>query len=127
MPLFYAYWYVETASLRLAILDPMTTRRQKLESRRDELRQRSSRVRADLSREREPLSADFADQAVQRENDEVLEGIGRSSDEELAQIERALRRMDGGQYEICATCGASIESARLDAVPYTDRCSRCAS
>jgi DnaK suppressor protein len=105
----------------------MTIRRRQLETRRAELRQRSTSVRADLSRKREPLSADFADQAVQRENDEVLEGIGRSSEQELAQIDRALRRMDAGQYETCVGCGDNIEPARLDVVPYTDRCSRCAS
>jgi RNA polymerase-binding transcription factor DksA len=102
----------------------MTTRRERLESRRDELRTRLASVRADLSRKREPLSADFADQATQRENDEVLEGIGRSI--ELGQLEQALRRIQSGDYGTCAKCGAGIESARLDVVPYTDRCSNCA-
>ena len=104
----------------------MTTRRERLESRRDELRTRLASVRADLSRKREPLSADFADQATQRENDEVLEGIGRSSETELGQLEQALRRIQSGEYGTCAKCGAGIESARLDVVPYTDRCSNCA-
>jgi RNA polymerase-binding transcription factor DksA len=104
----------------------MTTRRERLESRREELRTRLVSVRADLSRKREPLSADFADQATQRENDEVLEGIGRSTEIELAQLELALRRIQSGDYGTCAKCGAGIESARLDVVPYTDRCSNCA-
>jgi RNA polymerase-binding transcription factor DksA len=104
----------------------MTTRRERLESRRDELRTRLASVRADLSRKREPLSADFADQATQRENDEVLEGIGRSTEIELGQLEQALRRIQSGDYGTCAKCGAGIESARLDVVPYTDRCSNCA-
>lgn len=104
----------------------MTTRRERLESRRDELRKRLASVRADLTRKREPLSADFADQATQRENDEVLEGIGRSTEIELGQLDQALRRIDSGDYGKCARCGAGIESARLDAVPYTDRCSSCA-
>jgi RNA polymerase-binding transcription factor DksA len=104
----------------------MTTRRERLEARRDELRKRLASVRADLTRKREPLSADFADQATQRENDEVLEGIGRSTEIELGQLDHALRRIDSGDYGKCARCGAGIESARLDAVPYTDRCSSCA-
>ena len=104
----------------------MTIRRERLESRRDELRTRLASVRADLSRKREPLSADFAEQATQRENDEVLEGIGRSTEVELGQLEQALRRIQSGDYGKCAKCGVGIESARLDVVPYTDRCSNCA-
>jgi RNA polymerase-binding transcription factor DksA len=104
----------------------MTTQRERLEARRDELRKRLAAVRADLTRKREPLSADFADQATQRQNDEVLEGIGRSTEIELGQLDEALRRIDSGDYGKCAKCGAGIESARLDAVPYTDRCSNCA-
>jgi RNA polymerase-binding transcription factor DksA len=105
----------------------MTTRKTQLETRQLELRQRLGAVRADLSHKRDPLSADFADQATQRENEEVLEEIGRSTEQELAQIDTALRRMKAGQYETCAKCGCQIEAARLAAVPYTDRCSSCAS
>lgn len=104
----------------------MSDRREQLQSRQRELRSRLASVRADLSRKREPLSADFADQATQRENDEVLEEIGRSTEAELARLDLALRRIAGGQYEICTQCGSTIEKARLDAVPYTDRCSDCA-
>ncbi len=104
----------------------MTNDRARLESRQEELRQRLASVRADLSRKREPLSPDFADQATQRENDEVLEEIGRSSELELVQLDLAMRRVQSGSYGSCMTCGARIEPARLDAVPYADRCSRCA-
>lgn len=104
----------------------MTDDRARLESRQQELRRRLTSVRADLSRKREPLSADFADQATQRENDEVLEEIGRSTELELAQLELALRRVQSGSYGLCVKCGARIEPARLDAVLYADRCSHCA-
>ncbi|MCS6948280.1 MAG: TraR/DksA C4-type zinc finger protein [Steroidobacteraceae bacterium] len=104
----------------------MTSVRERLERRREELRQRAAMVRADLTRQREPLSADFAEQAVQRENDDVLEAIKRSADEEIAQIGRALRRLDEGTYGICTRCHGEIEPSRLEAVPHAERCSRCA-
>jgi DnaK suppressor protein len=104
----------------------MSKRLAALESRLGELRQRLASVRSDLSRQREPLSADFADQATQRENDEVLEQIGRSTEQELAQLDNALRRVQDGKDGICAVCGSAIAAARLEAVPYTDRCSACA-
>lgn len=104
----------------------MSAARERLQARQRELRHRLDSVRADLSRKREPLSADFADQVTQRENDDVLQEIARSTEGELAQLDRALRRMEAGNYETCGGCGSRIEAARLDAVPYTDKCSACA-
>jgi RNA polymerase-binding transcription factor DksA len=38
----------------------------------------------------------------------------------------ALRRMDEGTYGVCESCGAPIAKARLDAIPYTRFCVKCA-
>jgi DnaK suppressor protein len=100
--------------------------REQLLKRQAELRNRTERADADLRHEREPLPADFADQAVQRSNDEVLAAISDSAKGELNQISVALRRLDAGQYATCAACGEDIEPARLKSIPYTDRCARCA-
>jgi RNA polymerase-binding transcription factor DksA len=100
--------------------------REHLLQRQAELRSRAERANADLRRERDPLAADFADQAVQRSNDEVLAAIGDSARAELSQISQALRRIDAGQYTLCAVCGSQIVAQRLETVPYTDRCARCA-
>lgn len=104
-------------------LEPIRTR---LIARRDELATRAALAAADLRRENEPLSADFSEQAVQRENDEVLQGIGDAARSELAGIDRALRRIESGDYFKCARCGGAIEASRLEAVPHTDRCASCA-
>ena len=100
--------------------------RTRLVARRQELAARASRAASDLRREDEPLSADFSEQAVQRENDEVLQGISDAAHDELLLIDRALRRMRAGEYLDCARCGAPIGSSRLEAVPYTDQCADCA-
>lgn len=102
------------------------TIRNLLLKRQSELRTRDDRINADLRHERDPLSADFADQAIQRNNDEVLAAISDSAVSELSQISVALRRLDAGQYTSCATCGEEIAAERLTTVPYTDRCVRCA-
>jgi RNA polymerase-binding transcription factor DksA len=99
---------------------------QSLRLRRSELLQRAERVDADLRHERDPLVADFADQAIQRSNDEVLREIGDSAKDELRQIDLALRRLIAGQYFICASCGGDIEDARLAALPATTLCAVCA-
>ena len=100
--------------------------RERLLRRRDELRQRASDASADLRHEADPLSADFAEQVTQRESDDVLGAISHSAQAELQQIEAALRRLASGRYTSCAVCGEDIESERLAAVPYTDRCRSCA-
>lgn len=96
-----------------------------LERRREELLKRSRRVDRDLSRQVEPLVQDFADQAVQRQNDEALEAIGQAAAEELQQIERALERIEKGRYGLCEKCSQAIGEQRLRAVPYATTCIAC--
>jgi DnaK suppressor protein len=100
--------------------------RERLLKRRDELRQRASDASADLRHEADPLSADFAEQVTQRENDDVLGAISSSARAELQQVESALRRLASGRYSTCRVCGGDIEPERLAAVPCTDCCRACA-
>lgn len=97
---------------------------QGLNRRRTELMLRSRQIAADLRRSREPQGG-FADQVAQRYNDQVLAGILSSAEDELRQIDNALRRIADGHYEICARCGSGIPPARLVAMPYTDHCATC--
>lgn len=46
--------------------------------------------------------------------------------EELARIERALNRIETGDYGICGRCGEDIAEARLEAVPDAVLCRTCA-
>lgn len=41
---------------------------------------------------------------------------------ELADVDRALTRIDEGTYGTCEVCGEVIEDARLEAEPATTRC-----
>lgn len=100
--------------------------RRRLLARREELATRRRRVERDLGRQNEPLVADFSDQATQVQNDEVLEAIGDSASRELEAIDAALERIASGRFGVCSECGQRIENARLEAVPYALRCSRCA-
>jgi RNA polymerase-binding transcription factor DksA len=97
----------------------------RLLARRTELRQRRDRVGRDLSRQLEPLSPDSDDRAIQLENDESLQVIGRAAIGEIQDIDVALDRMAQGLYGICRVCGGEISAARLDAVPQASVCQRC--
>lgn len=74
----------------------------------------------------EPRSADWEDQATEREGEEVLERLGESGQAEIARIRAALARIRDGKYGICAQCGEAISEARLAVLPATPLCKDCA-
>lgn len=77
------------------------------------------------SLDREPPK-DFEDRATERENDEVIEGLGNSGLVEIRQIDAALCRIQNGTYGTCVKCGAKISPERLVAVPTAALCRNCA-
>ncbi len=74
----------------------------------------------------EGMSADWSEQASERENDEVLESLGNSSELELLKVNYALKRIENGSYFQCDECGADIPPARLELLPFTAHCVDCA-
>jgi RNA polymerase-binding transcription factor DksA len=69
---------------------------------------------------------DSEEQAILRENDEVLVQLDESGLREIAEIRAALDRLAAGRYGTCSECGDPIADARLVALPYTSRCIDCA-
>ena len=100
--------------------------REQLLLRRERLRKRLNRIRSDRRRSGQPLSRDFADQAIQRQNDEALDFLNQRTRDDLAEIERALERVDEMTYGICEKCGNAISALRLDLRPSTSMCAFCA-
>jgi len=43
------------------------------------------------------------------------------------EVQAALRRLDEGTFGKCESCGRTIAEARLEAIPYTRHCIKCAS
>ena len=100
--------------------------RARLLATRAELMQRVESITDDVRHTREPLSQDFAEQAVERENEEVMDALGNAARAELNQIRKALDRMENGEYDICEDCGNEIAMARLEVLPYANTCIACA-
>lgn len=94
-----------------------------LEARLAELKGRVARIEADLA---EPHSADFAEQATERESDDALEGQDALLGREIANIKAALTRIDDGSYGECARCGENVGEKRLAAYPEAALCIDCA-
>jgi len=93
------------------------------------LLEQESRVIAindDISHKKQPLSSGWAEQAVERENEEVLEALGNISLDEIENIKRALQRIEQGTYLVCHSCGKDINAERLELLPSTQLCTVCA-
>ena len=71
------------------------------------------------------MSSNWTEQATERENDEVLESLGNTSQEELLMINHALKRLDSGEYFFCSVCGEDIPAERLELLPFSTRCVSC--
>lgn len=99
-------------------------RKTQLEDRLADLQGRLTDIDHELAR---PPKADWDETAVEREGDEVLEGIGLQGQQEIRQIEAALARIEDGTYGICVNCGEAIAEDRLDLVPSAPLCHDCAS
>jgi RNA polymerase-binding transcription factor DksA len=97
--------------------------RSALLTRLKELDARLHRIEDELDA---PHSKDWEEDAVEREGDEVLEGLGSSGQAEIARIRSALQRMRDGTYGGCVKCGAEIAEARLAILPDTPFCAGCA-
>ena len=94
-----------------------------LEGRLAALQSRLASIKKDVTREH---SGDSAEQAQERENDEVVDAIGNETAQSIRGVTAALERIADGSYGICENCGDQIGQARLEIVPEATRCVACA-
>lgn len=94
-----------------------------LRKRLAELDRRLHGIEAELDAHQ---SKDWSELAVEREEDEMLESMGGSALAEIGQIRAALARVAENSYGYCVACGAEIAQARLDLLPATPFCRKCA-
>lgn len=97
--------------------------KEKLLALMQELQERVAGVEKSLS---QTHSADSAEQAVERENDDVLMGLKHEALEEIAQIRHAIEMIEAGTYGVCEACGDEIQSGRLEIMPFVSLCVKCA-
>jgi DnaK suppressor protein len=68
---------------------------------------------------------DLADKASTSYTKEFLYSLSNSERSVLQQVERALARIEEGEFGICEECGEPIHKKRLDAVPWARYCLAC--
>lgn len=77
-------------------------------------------LRAELERDRDELISTLADMDVD-EGDPLKEMLRAS----LSDLERALGKMDEGNFGVCELCEGRVTEPRLRALPASRLCQRC--
>lgn len=94
-----------------------------LQSKLNELTVRAAEIEDDLS---DRGDSDWAENAIESEDDEVLTGLAKATIHDIHEIKLALNRIDAGKYGICTSCGNKIPKLRLDVIPFATTCVNCA-
>ena len=92
----------------------------------EELNERLAKITDDVKHGDSPLAHDFSEQAVETENDEVVDALGNAARGEIEKIKQSITRIDTGTYGYCSICGDPIGQDRLNALPYATYCLHCA-
>jgi DnaK suppressor protein len=98
------------------------------------LRSRRAELVAELERLTEPPAEGASVAFGKRVGDGTSEAVerlattamARSLSGSIADIDGALNKLGEGTYGVCETCGEVIPPARLEALPATTKCVRCA-
>ncbi len=99
---------------------------QELNNRKTELMLELKNLNSDRHRENKPLDKDFSEQAVERENDEVVDRLHEKVSQQIQQINEALERIKQNQFGFCSICNEPIPDKRLQIVPFAKTCVKCA-
>jgi DnaK suppressor protein len=97
--------------------------KKRLESSLAELEGRLTNVARDLDT---PADRDWAEQAIEIEDDEALEHQAALIERQIVSVRRALARIDDGTYGTCVRCHEPIAKERLEARPEAALCIACA-
>ncbi len=105
---------------------------------RDRLVQLRSRLRGDVSAmaesalreahgEQSTMPLHMADIGSDNFEQEFTLSLMANEEDTLQRIEAALERIEDGTYGLCEECEVAIPKMRLNAIPYTPFCVKCAS
>ncbi|MDY3562360.1 TraR/DksA C4-type zinc finger protein [Gemmata sp. JC673] len=110
----------------MARQDALLRLHKSLIARRTELRKRLGFELEELAHvKHSSASGDAADAAFDASGEEISSTLAELEAKELAQIERALRRLKAGTYGKCEVCSIKIPVARLNALPFSTFCVDC--
>ena len=97
-----------------------------LRERRRALLHQVRHLQADLRRLDTSIPPEFEEEAQEENISRVLAGLGERERAEIAAVDRALVRIEEGDYGRCEECAELIPLERLEAVPTATTCITCA-
>ncbi len=100
--------------------------KQQLIRRRESLTRSLAGEMGSLKNLHESGVGDEIDASLVAEQMELGGQLAQVESRELSKINEALERIRSGRYGKCDSCGTSIKSARLQAVPHATECIECA-
>ncbi len=104
---------------------PLLAERDRLRQELASLNQQESEITNRVASESAGYGNHLADDATDTFEHQKLLSLRNSVERRLQAVEDALARFARGEYGLCERCGAEIDLARLEAIPYTTLCLRC--
>jgi DnaK suppressor protein len=101
--------------------------RKQLEENLDDLDQQLTDMQSQVREEGVGYSNHMADAGTEVFEQELDVSLARQLKQSHETVQHALEKFDDGTYGICESCGASIELARLEALPEARYCLDCQS
>lgn len=86
-----------------------------------------NKTRSEASGDLSSMPIHMADVGTDNFEQEFTLSLMESEEATLEQIEAALERIEEGVYGQCVECEGRILKARLNAIPFTPHCVKCAS
>lgn len=86
-----------------------------------------NKTRSEASGDLSSMPIHMADVGTDNFEQEFTLSLMENEEETLIQIDAALERIEDGVYGLCVECEARIPKTRLNAIPYTPHCVKCAS
>jgi DnaK suppressor protein len=99
--------------------------KKKLEEKRRELTEAYTKNRHYGRESDEGGTQDLADKAASSYTKEFLYSLSNTERSILEEVEKAIARMDEGEYGTCMECEEKISKKRLEAVPWARFCVPC--
>lgn len=107
----------------------MTHVRVNVQEIRKRLQQEREETLTNIARLREGMTYDLETSPEEGDPDiwerEKIASLIRSLENKLAEIDRALRMTERGDYGLCERCGQPIDPARLKVMPTATLCLKC--
>jgi RNA polymerase-binding protein DksA len=104
---------------------PIDELRAELLKRRRTLLHQVTHLETDLRRLDENVEPELEEEAQEENISRLLAGLDSRGKAELEAIDRALARIESGDYGTCENCGEPIPLERLRVLPTTTTCVHC--